>query len=193
MGNIIYNLVQVRGPQEDLKALSDAMRSEDPDYGLWYFPKNGEKLAVGWEEKWKEYEPGNDPFQFYFASKWGPPLDVIETASKDFPKLIFDVFYAGQGPVYGMAQFENGSELVNFTPETLNELKELVDLVRYKYDTWTPEQFARRKQDLLKEITEGFTPAPPIQRVPPANDAPVVGIWLTLIGAMTAYSYFKNR
>jgi hypothetical protein len=184
MANIVQNRVDVRGPEEDLKAFSSAVSGKTDS--LYYQPKVGEILGLGWDAKWLEHK--NNEIVFYVASKWGPPSDLY-VASMDFPKLTFDLSYYGQGPVYGREFMSGGEIQMTTSPENEKEFAELVDLVSYQYDHETQEQFNNRKLEEVQELM-----GKDLLTEPPApSEAPVISLWLAGIGALGAYTYFKRK
>lgn len=99
-----------------------------------------------WGTKW---DVGYDNVTFVtenhmtFKTAWSPPMKWIETVSKEYPRLVFEVAYSEQGMAFaGVAEIQDG--------ETISE-DEIADVGHVDQDDWLEANPGKTEDEWYEE------------------------------------------
>lgn len=133
MPNWCENNLSIYGKIDDMRKLIDVIKTESGEYELLerLYPTPPELLEGNdwymwrinnWGTKWTEsdLQVGQDYTEmridkaviaFNFNSAWSPPIEAFDKIAKDYPKLIFCLYYEEPGMMFcGSNVWGNGEQ-----------------------------------------------------------------------------------
>jgi len=94
--------------KENLLSLNAEVRR--PDNVRDEYEWNVNHWGTKWDVEEVSVDEEDDKLTYHFDTAWSPPLEWLETTSKNFPQLIFILNFDGPGiGLYGGIRVENGS------------------------------------------------------------------------------------
>lgn len=102
MANFCENKLEISGPKQKQKEFADLVKGDesnldfkkiDPNIESRLFERDGKKFLSLSSAARQAFDVTKENGAYYFNTKWSPPEEIVQKASKMFPDLEFTLTY----------------------------------------------------------------------------------------------------